>query len=117
MDCKRFPLRIETDVTFRVQRNDSGHASSIKYFRLDTQRVDEFSFNGGLLEYTQVYFTGKTIICLGGVCNSLPKGQHVPVVLFSLDFNPQAGYVKNWNWERNKYSFRGSFYSVVCSGN
>ena len=112
---------MKTDVTFEIQRNDSQHYSTIRYYRLDHQTVEEFAMYGGSGGYTRLHFDGKTLTCFGGKqgsqCHSLSEGQHVPVVIFSLHFKPQYGYASTWTWQSNKYSLRGSHYSALCSGN
>jgi hypothetical protein len=48
-------------------------------------------------------------------CNSLPEGQAVPVIITELNFHPRSGSAHGNQWQRNKFTFTGTKYSV-CSG-
>ena len=108
-------------MTFEVQRDNSTHYSTIRYYRLDTQSVEEFALYGGSVGYTRLHFDGKTLTCFGnsqgGECNSLHEGQHVPVVIFSINLKAHDGYSHTLNTNSNKYSLRGSHYSAICAHN
>ena len=122
-------LIVETDVRFKIQRNESRHRSKIIYWRLDLKQQDEFNFAdvdmNDLNSSVTLWFDGKTLNCTGvknngQECNGLSVGKPVPVVLFSLDFNPRNAefftFDEHNQWERNKYSAQGSVYKVACKG-
>ena len=114
-------MKIKTDITFRVQRDDSSPQSKIKYYRLDTKKVEEIVFSVGYANHMNVVFDGQSLRCNGDSrgnhqCNNLPLGVDVPVVIFSVDFNPRSGRTRNYQWFRSKYSLNGSYYDVSCTG-
>ena len=54
-------MNIETDLTFYIQRDNSYSSSTIKYHRLDTNKTESFTFEGGTnIDHTNVTFDGKT---------------------------------------------------------
>ena len=112
---------VETDVTFEIQHAQSTYFSSLKYYRLDTQTIEEFPFHGEHGTFGRLRFNGKTLTCIGDQngtkCHSLPVGQHVPVILLSLHFKPQNVFTQSLTLNPNKYSLRGSYYSPRCTGN
>ena len=103
----------------------SHHSSKIAYWRLDHKRQEEFVFIGASNGATSLIFDGRNLTCIGKAgytheCNELTEGQSVPVVIFSLAFNPRDGGFRNSNeedkWARNKYSLQGSYYKLKCQG-
>jgi uncharacterized protein YihD (DUF1040 family) len=111
-------VSVDTDLTFRVQRDDSHHASFIKYIRKDTGAFETFSLRGGNSDHTRLEFDGTTLTCPEASgserCNSLPTGAAVEVILVEVKFQPrEAASAHKDQWQRNKYSVSGSKYNVV----
>jgi len=115
--------QISTDLTFRIQRDNSRSASTIKYLRLDTNVVETFSFMKGggptNIDHTHVSFDGKSLTCKGNkrgqhACNKLPLNKAVRVVLLSIDFNPRVGSAWKGQSNRNRYTIKGTHYRVNC---
>jgi len=112
-------LEVETDITFRIQRDDSSSLSIVKYWREDTGEVEVFRFNVGYADHTNVVCDGHTLTCNGNrrgqhQCNNLTEGVSVPAIVLSADFYPRSGASHNNQWTRNKYSLRGSYYRATC---
>jgi hypothetical protein len=116
---------VDTDLTFEVQRKDSETLSTITYWRLDTFKLETFLFNDGLSpDLTRVKFDGTTLTCQGNKdkvvqdnyqCNYLRLDKAIPAIVFAIDFNPRSGtenlFGQYW---RNKYTLKGTHYSVTC---
>ena len=118
-------INIATNITFRIQRDNSYHNSVIKYRRLDIDKDEEFTFNTGKdTDHTNVQFDGYSLTCKGNgkgdnQCNNLPDGKPVPVVMYQIDFNPRDGGFQHWNkgeWRRQKYTLLGNYYVAKCKG-
>ena len=63
-------IRIKTDVTFHIRRNNSESSSIIRYYRLDKKVDQTFRFKGGSkVDYTAVKFDGKTYVPFINVSN------------------------------------------------
>jgi len=112
-------VETHTDMRFRAQRDDSNHASTFTYYRLDTNRQETFSFDGGITDRTVIDYDGTHLNCSGNPnnheCKGLPFGIPVRAILLSIDMKPRQGsLVFDRNWSRNQYSLSGSFYTVVC---
>ena len=103
-----------TNFEFKIQSSQSIPFSVIKYYRLDYETVEEFSFHGRSSFLIDLTFNGKTLTCFGDDCFPLSEGKHIPVLLLSIIFKPQRGYAPSLN--PMKYRFRGSYYSSICTG-
>ena len=103
-----------TNFEFKIQSSQSIPFSVIKYYRLDYETVEEFSFHGRSSALMDLTFNGKTLTCIGDDCFPLSEGIHVPVLLLSITLKPQQGYAPSLN--PIKYRFRGSYYSSNCTG-
>ena len=103
-----------TNLEFKIQSSQSIPFSVIKYYRLDYETVEEFSFHGRSSFLIDLTFNGKTLTCFGDDCFPLSEGKHVPVLLLSIKFKPQKSYAPTLN--PMKYIVRGSYYSTICTG-
>ena len=103
-----------TNFEFKIQSSQSIPFSAIKYYRLDYETVEEFSFHGRSSFLIDLTFNGKTLTCFGDDCFPLSEGKHIPVLLLSITFKPHKGYPPSLN--PMKYRFRGSYYSSICTG-
>ena len=110
---------VKTDVTFEVERHTSTYFSSITYYRLDTQTIEEIVLYDETTEFAQLHFNGYTLTCFGGkhnnTCNPLSDGQAVPVVILSLHFKPPQSWEK-LDSNTNQYNIKGSHYYISCQG-
>jgi hypothetical protein len=112
-------VSVDTDLVFKVQRDDSAHGSYVKYIRKDTGAFETFSFLGGYSDHTRLEFDGKTLTCINSAhsdsdrCNSLPTGSPVEVIFVEVALQPrETGSAHASQWNRNKYSIEGSKYNV-----
>ena len=103
-----------TNLEFKIQSSQSIPFSVIKYYRLDYETLEEFSFHGRSSFPVDLTFNGKTLTCFGDDCFPLSEGKHIPVLLLSIIFKPQKGYAPSLN--PIKYRFSGSYYSSICTG-
>ena len=103
-----------TNFEFKIQSSQSIPFSVIKYYRLDYETVEEFSFHGRSSFPIDLRFNGKTLTCFGNDCFPLSDGNHIPVLLLSIILKPQKGYAPSLN--PMNYRFRGSYYSSICTG-
>ena len=103
-----------TNFEFKIQSSQSIPFSVIKYYRLDYETLEEFSFHGRSSFPVDLTFNGKTLTCFGDDCFPLSEGKHIPVLLLSITFKPHRGYPPSLN--PMKYRFRGSYYSSICLG-
>jgi len=117
--CPISQLNIDTDIVFYIQRDDSVSSSTFRYWRLDLQRFETFSFLHGYSDHTNVRYDGHNLTCVdrnkNHQCNNLPRGTAVPAVVVSIEFNPRAGRAYRNQWSRNRYSLQGSYYQSSCS--
>ena len=115
--CPYSDLEINTNLTFYIQQDDSKSESEIKYWRSDSNKIQEFKFTNQGIDHLDVVFDGFYLRCSGhAICNDrgLPKDEDVKAVVLSVDFNPRSGAARHNQWQRNKYSLYGSFYSTSC---
>ena len=112
-------------LTFRIERDDSNHKSIIKYRRTDTNKNEQFTFNDGSADHTNLVYDGQNLTCnkdvaidLESYCNDLPVGIPVPAIIYEIDFNPRDGKTINGEWSRNKYTISTEYYASVtkCRG-
>lgn len=118
--CPISHLKIETDVKFFIQRDDSRSSSTIRYWRIDLQQFETFSFASGYSDHTHVTYDGLNLKCVGNSrghhkCNKLPRGRAVPAVVVSIDFNPRRGSAYRNQWQRNRYNLVGSYHRSICN--
>ena len=110
---------VKTDVTFEFQRDTSTYFSSIAYYRLDTQTIEEIVLYDKTTGFARLHFNGYTLTCFGdknnNTCNPLTEGLSVPVVILSLHFKPPQSWQK-MDSDTNQYSIKGSHYSTSCHG-
>ena len=109
---------MKTDISFEIVRERSVHRSMIRYWNLDTNKMEEFMFDVDDSRQTQISFDGYYIRCTGhstsAQCNKLTPDYSTPIVLLSIDFNPRIG-TKNNEFQRNKYNLAGGYYNVSCN--
>ena len=97
----------------------SSPLSKITYFNLHNHETEKFEFRDN--SELRLKFDGYTLTCDSGKskCQSLENGEQTPVVLLSFYFKPQDGYKPSWQTldsSLNKFSIRGSHYSITCAG-
>ena len=111
--------KVETDVTFEIHTNQSSPLSKITYFNLHNHVTESFEFRDN--SKMRLKFDGFTLTCDSdeSKCKPLENGEQTPVVLLSFYFKPQNGYKPSWQTldsNLNKFSIRGSHYSITCAG-
>ena len=110
---------VKTDFTFEIDHQLSSPLSKITYFNLLTYEEEIFVF----LDNSKAFltFNGDTLACYSkeNKCQSLADKEHIPVFIVSFHFRPQKGYKPSWKSlgsGSNKFSIRGSYYSITCPG-
>ena len=111
--------KVKTDVTFEIQYHQSSPISQIRYINLHVDKVEKFEFKDN--SEIVLKFDGHALSCYSTLnkCQSLKEGEPIPIVLLSFHFKPQKGYKPTWNTldaYLNKFSIKGSHYSVECAG-
>lgn len=108
----------DTDLTFRIQRDDSSHHSVVTYFRFDTNKREEFVFYGGFTDHTRLEYDGRFLTCHASKasprCNMLALEKPVRAMVISVDLYPRNGTARDDRWSRNSYDITGSFYTILC---
>jgi len=117
--CPSSLLKLDTDLSFYIQRDDSKSTSTITYWRFDLEKLETFTFNIGYSDHTHVTYNGYKLKCTGNSrkehkCNNLPLEKSVPAVVISVDFNPRNGSAFHNQWFRSQYSLHGSYYHSKC---
>ena len=111
-------LTVDTDLTLRIQRDDSSHASKVVYYRLDTKKQETFWFNVKTTDHTRLEFDGTNLVCKASSrspqCNQLQRDKPVKVLLVSVDINPRKGKAHKNQWIRNRYNIKGSYTKITC---
>jgi hypothetical protein len=109
---------MEQNITFTIQRDDSSHASFIRYKRLDNGKDETFVLNGRYSDKTIVTYDGDSLTCTGDTCDQLDIGQPVRAFVYEIDFNPRCGEAAGNNWVRNQYTVSAQYYGVAkeCKG-
>ena len=120
---------VETNVQFKIQRDDSASTSSVTYRRMDNGVIETFRFDrSGYHDNLMLTFDGATLLCTSAVTrggaikgcddteNNLKKDTPVPAVILSVAFTPRIGSASSNQWHRNKYSVSGTYYRVSCRG-
>jgi hypothetical protein len=117
---KGLKYNVDTDMTLRIQRDDSSANTYIQYIRTDTGDLHLFQFAGGYADHTNVQLVngGKALKCTGTshgrnyVCHRLPVGQEVPVIITKIHLNPRKGKTWRGRWNRNAITLKGTKYTV-----
>ncbi|CAK0835668.1 unnamed protein product [Prorocentrum cordatum] len=108
LGCGAGAAFLDTDISFRIQRDDSSHSSSVTYMRRSNGQVETFTFIGGYADHTRLEYNRGILQCIcSGVsanacrCQSLGVESSTEVLLLSIDFNLRSGSVWSGQWFRN----------------
>lgn len=123
---KASDLMVQSDLTLKIMRDDSGSPSYFTYLRLDNFNIEKFQFKIGGTDHTRVEYSAKDSMlrcyasAAGGSHNKCSRDGNklkdkgaVRAILIEVHCSPKKGATAHANqFNRNAFTFRGSHYRV-----